>query len=346
MPLNLSTVKRQIQDHLEEGLMLVVGSGLSLAEGIPGMGQLATHLKKVVPSRIIAKPDSGWGSVVRELDTGNHLEGALAKTTLLPNTVDIIIEETAVFIRAAETVVIKEVTAGRKELAFTAFAKHLFKAGKRFHLLTPNYDRLIEFATEAAGIGVDTRFVGALYGHPEPRLSGEMFREPYVNGRTVGLRHIPHLCIYKPHGSLDWFNVYGKILRCPIDLDIAPLIITPGASKYRESFRWAFDDQRSAGNLEMARAKRFMFIGYGFNDEHLEQHACPDLTFTRDTIILARSLSDNAKRAVQNSFGVSVLALSTVSKTDDRTLITSSSGESIVVNEPLWNLNGFNKEIL
>ena len=48
MPLDLSVVKRQLQDHLQEGLLLVVGSGLSIAEGIPSMGQLAEHLKEVI----------------------------------------------------------------------------------------------------------------------------------------------------------------------------------------------------------------------------------------------------------------------------------------------------------
>jgi len=35
-----------IQGHFTDGLVLVVGSGLSAAEGIPGMGVLAAHLGK------------------------------------------------------------------------------------------------------------------------------------------------------------------------------------------------------------------------------------------------------------------------------------------------------------
>ena len=33
-----------VQEHFTDGLALVVGSGLSAAEGIPGMPALATHL--------------------------------------------------------------------------------------------------------------------------------------------------------------------------------------------------------------------------------------------------------------------------------------------------------------
>ena len=44
MALELSNVKLQLQNHLQEGLLLVVGTGLSIAEGIPGMWSLGTHL--------------------------------------------------------------------------------------------------------------------------------------------------------------------------------------------------------------------------------------------------------------------------------------------------------------
>jgi hypothetical protein len=39
MAVEISEVKRQIQDHLEEGLLLVVGTGLSATEGIAGITQ-------------------------------------------------------------------------------------------------------------------------------------------------------------------------------------------------------------------------------------------------------------------------------------------------------------------
>ena len=91
------------------------------------------------------------------------------------------------------------------------------------------------------------------------------------------------------HGSLDWFEVGGKIVRCPIDPGEVPIIITPGATKYRQSFRWAFDDQRNAGNRAVSNATRLMFIGYiGFNDDHLEQYLCPNLTLTKPTVIVTK----------------------------------------------------------
>lgn len=346
MAIELSNVKRQLQDHLQEGLLLVVGTGLSIAEGIPGMWSLGEHLKKVIPPQLVSSPDPAWGDVVATLDAGDHLEAAMGKTSLKGTTVDAIVEATARLILEKEMEVFVQVISGARTLPFTTFVKHLFKGGRKFHLITSNYDRLIELAAEAAGIGVDTRFVGNLVGYSDPKRSADSHRESYMDGKNAAFRSIANLCVYKPHGSLDWFDIDGRVVRCPVNTGKTPIIITPGSSKYRESFRWAFDDQRTSGNKCVANATRLMFIGYGFNDDHLEQHLCPDLKLTKPTVILTKQLSANAKKAITNSSGVQVIALCSVSDTDLRTRITNSSNEELIVDEQLWHLDGFNKGVI
>jgi len=343
--LELSEVKRQLQDHLQEGLLLIIGSGLSIAEGIPGMGPLAEHLKKRISSELLLRLDPAWSEVIAALDKGDHIEAAMSKVMLNESTVNAIIQETALFISAKEREVFERVLSGQRVLPFTIFAKHLFKAGRKFHLLTPNYDRLIELATEVAEIGVDSRFFGYLHGRSEPKRSADSHRES-VLGRTPSFRSLPCLCVYKPHGSLDWYEVGEKIVRCPMDVGMVPLIITPGTSKYRKSFRSAFDDQRISGNRAATKATRLMFIGYGFNDDHLEEYLCPGLKLAKPTIILTKELSENARRVVENSRGIDVTALCAVSNDDLRTRIVTSGGEEIIVDEQLWNLEGFNKGVL
>lgn len=346
MVLDPSSVKKFLQDHLQEGLLLVVGTGLSIAEGVPGMGALAEHLKRVIPGKLAALPDSAWTDVVAALDAGDHLEAAMGKTSLRPTTVDTIIEATANLISSKEKEVFESVLTGKRVLPFTTFAKHLFKAAKKFHLITPNYDRLIELATEAAGIGVDSRFVGHLYGRSDPKQSADAHRESYVSGKNAVFRTLPCLCVHKPHGSLDWFEVDGKVVRCSRDMGATPVIITPGASKYRESFRWAFDEQRTSGNRGASNATRLMFVGYGFNDDHLEQYLCPGFKVTKPSVILTKELSENGRKVVANSKSVDVFALCAVSSTDLRTRIILSSGDELIVDEQLWSLEGFNKGVL
>lgn len=346
MTIELSKVKRNIQDHLQEGLLLVVGTGLSTAEGIPDMGTLSDHLKKEMPLKLATEPDPAWDDIVTALDSGDHLEAAMEKVTLKSATVEAIVVITADFIFEAEQKVFKRVLRGERELPFTPFVKHLMKAGKQFHLITPNYDRLIEFATEVAEIGVNSRFFGYLHGRSDPKRAADSHREAYIEGRNAFFRPLQCLCVHKPHGSLDWFEVNGRVVRCPINIGKVPIIITPGASKYRESFREAFDEQRTSGNIAVTKATRLMFIGYGFNDDHLEQYICHNLKLTKPSLILAKDLTENAKKLIKNSAGTEVISLSAVSTTDSRTIIDTSDGEQLIVNEQLWNLEGFNKGVL
>lgn len=345
MTLELSKVKKLLQDHLQEGLLLIVGSGLSIAEGIPGMWSLAEHLKKKISSEFVPELDPAWHEVIGALDEGDHIEAAMSKVMLNESTIKAIIQETALFISAKEREIFGRVLSGQRVLPFTTFAKHLFKAGRKFHLITPNYDRLVELATEVAEIGVDSRFFGYLHGRSDPKRSADSHRES-VLGKNPYFRSLPCLCVYKPHGSLDWFDVGEKIVRCPMDVGTVPLIITPGTSKYRKSFRSAFDDQRSSGNRAATKANRLMFIGYGFNDDHLEEYLCPGLKLAKPSLILTKELSDNARRVVENSRGIDVTALCAVSNDDLRTRIVTSAGEEIIVDEQLWNLEGFNKGVL
>jgi hypothetical protein len=344
--LDLSEVKRRLQDHLCEGLLIVIGSGLSIAEDIPGMWDLAQHLLQNIPARLADAPDPEWAKIAFALNAGDDLESAMSRVNLLASTFEAILEESARLISAAEQKVFERALAGHRELPLTPFMKHLFKAGKKFHVITTNYDRLVEFAAEAAEIGVDSRFFGYLFGRSDPKRSADAHRESYITGKSSQFRNLPCLCVHKPHGSLDWFEVAGKIARCPVNRAEVPIIITPGATKYRESFRWAFDDQRNAGNRAAASATRLMFIGYGFNDEHLEQYMCPNLRLSKPTVIVTKKLSDNAKRVLENSREAQVITLSEVSELDLRTRIANQTGEELVVDEQLWNLDGFNQGVL
>jgi len=45
---DLHDLKLVLQRHFSDGLVTIVGSGLSCAEGLPGMAELATHLQSTL----------------------------------------------------------------------------------------------------------------------------------------------------------------------------------------------------------------------------------------------------------------------------------------------------------
>ena len=56
--MELGALKKLLQEHLGDGLVLIIGSGLSCAEGVPGMGALGHHLVTHIPP-LLSEEDDG-----------------------------------------------------------------------------------------------------------------------------------------------------------------------------------------------------------------------------------------------------------------------------------------------
>lgn len=337
-------LKQRLQDHLTDGLVLVVGSGLSLAEGVPGMGALAAHLRAEVPPRCDKDSELAWGSIAKDLDSGLDLE-----TTLLRNAPDSRLESlimglTAEFIGAAERRVIDEVISGDRILRFSRLLAHLLKPNSGIPVITTNYDRLIEVATEMAGLGVDSLFAGSYVGRfdsKESRLS--LCRSITQRRKVVHLSYANHVVLLKPHGSLDWFLRDGDPVRSSLVTSGQRLMITPGANKFRGGYERPFDAHRERANKEIDTAGRFLIIGYGFNDDHLQTHLEHQLRKGTPAVLLCRSLTAKAKQLASTC--PNVLALSeSASKTG--THVLGSVADFAIDGVQLWDIGNLISEVL
>ena len=336
---------RRLQEHFSDGLVVIVGSGLSCAEGLPGMGELARYLKENVASDISEKDSDRWAELSTQI-TNKGLEGALLEHPPTPHIEASIAKHTTALIEKKEREIVTRIFEGREILAFTKLLKHLLKPEAGIPIITTNYDRLLEVASEEAGLGVDTMFIGQFSAMLKEKESNLGFcRSVQLRGRRVQYRFQNRVNIFKPHGSLDWYDRGGTPVRFLGSLPLPRLIITPGLNKFRDGYQSPFDRHRERANAAIDQGKRFLILGYGFNDDHLETHLTPKIRGGTPTLILTHTLSKNARDLAEKYANIVAI---------QRKVIDGEPGSSIyfhciAYDRPqvsLWNLRDFISQVL
>ena len=93
--MELHELKKELQNHFTDGLVIIVGCGLSSAEGIPGMSDLAQHLKVEIPNKVKDDDLKLWDKILKKLEKGETIEQVLLKYRPTPELEKHIIELTA-----------------------------------------------------------------------------------------------------------------------------------------------------------------------------------------------------------------------------------------------------------
>lgn len=344
--MDMSVVKARLQQHFSDGLVMIVGSGLSCAEGLPGMAELADYLCENVGSDITSEDVPEWEAIL-PLIKSEGLEAAFLKKPPTANIEKLIATLTADLIGRKERDTISDVFEGGRQLRLTRLIAHILKPKSGIPVVTTNYDRLIEVAVEEAGIGADTMFVGKFAGvlnETESRLS--FCRKVTLKRRNVVYSYSPRALIYKPHGSLDWYLRGGRPVshsgRLP---NASRLIITPGKNKFRNGYDSPFDVHRSRANEAIDRAKRFLILGYGFNDDHLETHLTPAIQEGRPTLIITYKLSSIAEALAKSN--ANVIAIDRFEKNGDcGTRLIFEKEEIFLLGVCIWDVHSFVTEVL
>ncbi|MFT4131927.1 SIR2 family protein [Labrys sp. (in: a-proteobacteria)] len=343
--MEISALKKKLQEHLGDGLVLVIGSGLSCAEGVPGMGALGHHLVTHIPA-ILSSDDQKHWEKIHPLIAAEGLEVALLKHVPTPSLEAAIVQSTADFIATAEASIIAEVFNNSKTLRLTKLIPHLLKPDTGIPIVTTNYDRLAELACEEAGLGVDTMFCGHFAARLAPQDSYWSFcRSVQLMGKNVRYKFASKANVFKPHGSLDWYHREGNPVRYAGALPLPRLIITPGLNKFRSGYESPFDKHREKANDAIDKARRFLIIGYGFNDDHLETHLTPRIKSGVKTVILTYALSPKAREiAIKNRNVVAAEFREEGGTAGARFIIDGA--EIFYPSVDYWDLGGFVKGVL
>lgn len=152
------------------------------------------------------------------------------------------------------------------------------------NIFTTNYDRLVEFGADFAGLHVLDRFVGAL----EPifrssRLNIDMhYNPPGIRGEPRYLEGVVRLT--KLHGSLDWKFKKGFVRKVGLPFgpvehhpelaeDVAnSVMIYPNSAKDRETSEYPYVELfRDYASAVCRPNSAVVTYGYGFGDEHINR---------------------------------------------------------------------------
>jgi len=153
---------------------------------------------------------------------------------------------------------------------------------ERLNIFTINYDRIIEFGAELAGIRLIDRFVGSISPiFRSSRLEVDMhYNPPGIRGEP---RYLEGVVFYtKLHGSLDWIYENGYVRRISLPYganDVKPylgdsrvMMIYPNASKDRETSEYPYVELfRDFAAAVCYPNSTMVLYGYSFGDEHINR---------------------------------------------------------------------------
>jgi hypothetical protein len=123
-------------------------------------------------------------------------------------------------------------------------------------------------------------------------------------------------------------------------------MINPGTNKFRSGYKKPFDQHLDHANQAIDRAARYLIVGYGFNDDHLEEHLSSEIKKGKPTLILSRSLPTRAHTLIQNNRSSVALSKPTNSDETAYTRVTTHEQDILVSPGRLWDLSTFTSEFL
>ncbi len=341
--MDLSALKIAIQDFFQEDTVTIIGSGLSAAEGIPGMNRLAQDLIDKIPAYITQPADKLiWSKIQAELASGIGLEQALHNHKPSSFIEEKIRKVTANFIGNAEDSIFNDIIQGRHILRFTKYLECFNIRNNGLTVITTNYDRLIEYACEHACIRVDTLFIGKYLAYFKPEESKYMCCNgisKHQNKQKPSFA--PKVTVLKPHGCLSWHLIDDIPYSIPNFSYDDCLIITPGINKYKEGYSDPFDTHRNTANAAIDQTQRYIIIGYGFGDDHLETHLVRQLKKNKPALLLTHTLSMNAARIVKECRNVTAICSENI--TDSR--VITAKEDQLFPGIKLWDLEVMLKEV-
>ena len=180
----------------------------------------------------------------------------------------------------------------------------------RLSIFTTNYDRIIEMASDVAGIRLIDRFVGSLSPiFRSSRLDTDIiYNPPGMRGEPRFLEGVVRFS--KLHGSLDWIEYDNDIRRLAVPFGVkslepflpndekaySKLMIFPNSSKDKETSEYPYVELfRDYASAICRPNSTLVTYGYSFGDDHINR-VIKDMLSIPSTHLVIISYDDNSGR--------------------------------------------------
>ncbi len=336
---DIEEIAKLAQNYVSRQPVVILGSGASIPYGLPSMDELEFEISQSIEFETYSEEYPIWEEFKDVLKETQDLENALNAVTLTPIMLEKVLEVTWRFITRRDFVFLRSLITGYREFQLPNLFKFLTRvANPNLLVITTNYDRLAEYASDLSGAETITGFTDGLLRRFDPsRL---------YQGRITSDK--ARISIYKVHGSLDWFeDQHGEPISIPLSFELLdalkPLIVTPGVTKYRETHNEPFRSIMSKADTALREASSYLCIGYGFNDEHVQ----PVLTqrINRDKIpivCVSKTLSPSGRRLLLDNPCENFLIFEQA-KNGTKIYLPSAPDGEIYKDLHLWELHEFLK---
>lgn len=351
-------ILKELQDLVRSCPTLIVGSGHSCTYGLPSMKDIGNYLLKNLPS-LLAESDSSqlWERIKNYI--AEDFEEGLNRLSPRDNGVDELLQA----VRRLITQLFRErCSATEKGFLSNGVLDNpeqipLFRLIKKIYggcspnaagidVITTNYDTLIELLSDAGGLSVQTGF----RGHSFREFSPDTLTDPLYSQRIVSEKGkvkkdyivAQSVRILKPHGSVNWIIERGRAVEMLTYGDpYEGALVVPGPFKYREALvNSLFDQIRAIMNSVLKSTPAVMAIGFGFNDDHLQNVLKDRLRSEMPMLILTKDWTKSIDAMIRSYKNIVAFQQS------GEGAICACKGERFQISQPLWQLDSFLEHVL
>lgn len=332
--MDINSCLKQLQAYLANTPLVVLGSGASAAFGMPTMSDLAAEITN---RKQEFSDDESIQNFFKDLASGIDLETVLGMDQQMLN-------EDSKLIRKVvwETINSKDkfffnniLQNGFENFYLVDLLKKLLEPTPHIvDVITTNYDRLAEYASDIVKANVITGYEGSYYKlieMPSSNLYSRIMRE---RKRTINL--------WKVHGSLDWFMApTGEMCALShtesVPDNYLPNIVPPGRSKYKTTHFEPYRFIMAQADKAIGNAESFLVFGYGFNDDHIQPKIIEEIRKKKPIVVVTKKATSACLNLLQQTSNANYMI---IEEKDSKTHVVTNSSDDLY-EEDFWTMRGF-----